>query len=587
VARAFPNNTFTLLVESAAFTTGPGISTDKLSYAVHDTVTVSYSGLPGNPDDWIGIAPAGSPNTTYLAYVLTNGQTSGTATFFAPAAGRYVARAFPNNTFALLAETASFAVTAASTGGDSVLMNHKHLNRDGLYLAPSLTTAAAAGLRRDPTFNPTFTGHVYAQPLYVDNGSVGLDLVIVATESDTVYAFDASSGARVWTATLGTPVPLSRMPCGNIDPLGITGTPVIDLDSRTLFVTALVTPDGGRTKEWKIFALSIDDGSVRFGWPIDVAAAMASQSMTFEADVQGQRSALALVNGVLYVPFGGLAGDCGAYHGWLVAVPIDDPSNVRGWATAAVGGGIWAPSGASSDGTALYVATGNTFGTTTWAGGEAILRFELTSPPLAAPPAYWAPVTWATMDAFDQDMGGTGPIVFDLPGSTPSHLVLGLSKNTYGYLEDADNLGGIADALYSIQVSGSAIRGAAALYTTPNGTFVAFNSNGALCTGGSAGGFQTLRIIPGSPPTIGGSWCAAPTGLGSPIVTTTDGHSNFIVWIVGTEGNQLLQGYDGETGATIYYGTDSLAGSRRYSSPMVAKGRIFVAGDDTLVAFTP
>jgi hypothetical protein len=72
---------------------------------------VSYGGLPGFPDDWIAIAPVGAPNTTYLGYVFTSGQTTGTATFKAPAAGTYVARAFPHNTFSLLAQSASFTAT--------------------------------------------------------------------------------------------------------------------------------------------------------------------------------------------------------------------------------------------------------------------------------------------------------------------------------------------------------------------------------------------------------------------------------------------------------------------------------------------
>jgi hypothetical protein len=465
-------------------------------------------------------------------------------------------------------------------------MHHKHLNRDGLYVEPALTTAAAAGLRLDRTFNATFTGHVFAQPLYVDNGSSGPDLLIVATESDMVYAFDASSGRQVWAASLGTPVALANMPCGNIDPLGITGTPVIDFASRTLFVTALVTPDAGSMKQWKVFALSIDDGSTRTGWPIDVANAVGANGMSFVATVQGQRGALTILNRVLYVPFGGLAGDCGYFHGWVVAIPLDNPLEVQAWSTPAAGGGIWAPSGITSDGHAIYVATGNTF-TNSWGGGEAILRFESTTPPLATAPAYWTPTTWQMMDKLDLDMGGTTPVVFDLPGSSPSHLVLGLSKTAYGYLEDADNLGGISDGLFSAQVSTGAIITAPALYTTRNGTFVTFTSSGSLCTGGTAGALETLWMIPGSPPKFGGSWCAAPTAAGAPIVTTTDGQSNFVVWVVGYHLNQVLQGYDGETGSTVYLGTDVLAGSRRYSSPIAAKGRIFVAGDDMLVAFTP
>jgi hypothetical protein len=116
VARAFPHNTFSLLAESPAFTTTMAtavttVTTDQTSYASGATVTVTYGGLPGFADDWIAIAPAGAPNTTYLAYVFTNGQTSGTATFKAPAAGTYVARAFPHNTFSLLAQSPSFTAT--------------------------------------------------------------------------------------------------------------------------------------------------------------------------------------------------------------------------------------------------------------------------------------------------------------------------------------------------------------------------------------------------------------------------------------------------------------------------------------------
>src|SRR5204862_6022134 len=89
------------------------VSTNASSYTTGATVTVSYSGLPGNARDWIAIAPSGSANTTYVAWVYTNGQVSGSATFTAPAAGTYVARAFVNDTFTLLAQSATFTTTAA------------------------------------------------------------------------------------------------------------------------------------------------------------------------------------------------------------------------------------------------------------------------------------------------------------------------------------------------------------------------------------------------------------------------------------------------------------------------------------------
>jgi predicted dinucleotide-binding enzyme len=119
VARAFANNTYALLLQSATFAvTGSAVSTDHASYPVGATVTVTYTGLPGNPKDWIAVAPAGSANTSYVAFVYTNGQSTGTATFTAPAPGAYVARAFANDTYTQLAESPTFTVNNLAVSTD-------------------------------------------------------------------------------------------------------------------------------------------------------------------------------------------------------------------------------------------------------------------------------------------------------------------------------------------------------------------------------------------------------------------------------------------------------------------------------------
>ena len=149
VARSFTNNTYNLAAESAAFTVTSGtatatISTDKSSYAFGATVTVTYAGLPGNALDWIAIAAAGAANTSYVAWVYTNGQTSGTATFTAPAAGSYVARAFQNNGFTLLAESAVFTSASGSAGSPGLYVV-AHPDDELLFINPDLENDILAG----------------------------------------------------------------------------------------------------------------------------------------------------------------------------------------------------------------------------------------------------------------------------------------------------------------------------------------------------------------------------------------------------------------------------------------------------------
>ena len=121
----------------------------------------------------------------------------------------------------------------------NVTREHNNLSRDGLYVDPAFTPPAAANLTRDLTFNGTISGNVYAQPLYIEGGPDGRPKVIVATESNTVYALDAVDGSIIWQRNVGPPVS-SGLPCGNISPLGITGTPVVDLASRSRLLYSIL-----------------------------------------------------------------------------------------------------------------------------------------------------------------------------------------------------------------------------------------------------------------------------------------------------------------------------------------------------------
>ncbi len=345
--------------------------------------------------------------------------------------------------FPLLVVAVWIAVTEANAQVN-VTQEHNNLSRDGVYLDAAFTPSAAAGLMRDLDFDGTISGNVYAQPLYIEGGPNG-PMVIAVTESNNIYALNATDGTVIWQQNVGKPVARANFQCGNIDPVGITGTPVVDLASRSLFLDALTTPDGGSTKKHLIFSLDIDTGAINPGWPVDLNATATYNGMTFTSGAQEERGGLALVNAIVYAAYSGYAGDCGIYHGWVVGADINDPVIVDAWATTAIGGGIWGHGGVASDGTNLFVVTGNTFNTGgNWMGGEAMIRLQDGPTWTAQPTDYWAPTNWLSLDNSDTDLGGVSATIIDVPGATPSQLVLALGKDGNAYLVDRNNLGGIA-----------------------------------------------------------------------------------------------------------------------------------------------
>src|SRR5882757_3236092 len=454
----------------------------------------------------------------------------------------------------------------------NVAQEHNHLSRDGLYIDPAFTLANAPNLTRDLNFNGTISGNVYAQPLYIEGGPNG-PVVVAVTESNNVYALNATTGAVIWQRNLG-PAVTSGLPCGNINPLGITGTPVTDLASRSLFLDAMID---GNPKKHFVYSLNVDTGATNPGWPVDLNATVSFNGTTFTSNVQNERGGLAVVNGVLYVPFSGLAGDCGTYHGWVVGITINTPSNVRAWATAAVGGGIWGHSGVASDGTNMFVITGNTFNTQgNWMGGEAIIRLQA-GPVLSD---FWAPPNWFSLDQSDTDVGGVSATLVDVPGATPSQLVLALGKDGMAYLLNRNNLGGVSLPVGSANLP-SAVRGqSAATYHTSQGTYFVFHTeNNAVAA---------YKITPTNPPTIVPAWSMSQSGLGSVFVTSTDGTNNVIVWVAGGGGDQRLHAFNGETGAVVYAGggaNEMMIGTRKWNTGIAARNRIYYPADNKIYAF--
>lgn len=354
------------------------------------------------------------------------------------------------------------------------------------HRTPDRAGAAPAGSRPGRLsvgWSTDLDGAVYAQPLVI--GST----VVVATEGNSLYALDARTGQVRWRRNVGTPVPLSDLPCGNIDPLGITGTPVYDPAHRRVLAVAEV-----EGFQHVLVGVDLADGRVSLRRPVDPP----DQDPT---PVQ-QRGALLLAHDRVYIAYGGLAGDCGDYHGHVVGVATDGSGPLLSWRVPTPReGGIWAPSGPAlgPDGN-LYVAVGNGESTSDYDGSDSITELDAE----LRRTDFFAPAEWADDNARDLDLGSMGPAVV----GDASIVVAG--KRGVIYLLRRGRLGGIGGQ--QAQLEGCAGFGGAAVLRT---TVYLPCTEGVLAVDTSDGRLRTRWRAPadvsGSPTVTGDTvWALAP-----------------------------------------------------------------------------
>jgi len=472
-----------------------------------------------------------------------------------------------------------------TAGSQSVLERNRNPSRDGHFPQPTLTKVAAATMAATPGFTANFTGTMFASPLYLENGPGGKGLFFAVTTGNDVYALDETTGAIVWQHNIGSSPQDSGAGCGGIHPIGIESTPVIDAASRTIFVAGAI---GTATiSRHEVHALSVDDGTEKAGWPVDVSTVPASGGTTFMPQPANQRSALSLVGGTLYVGYGGHVGDCGPYHGWVIGINAANPAMKGGWATGGQGEGIWAAAGMASDGNGVFASTGNRTGGggSTHMDSEAVVRIT----GLGTRADAYYPSRWMSMDSADADMASVNPVYMEVPGATPSKIVAQLSKDGHLYLLDAANLGGVDGHKVDFTVAGSgmSIHTAPAAYRTAMGSYFVFSttSNANMCPGGVSGrAVVAVKIAAANPPTPSIAWCAPMSSVTTgPIATTTNGTDNAIVWF--TSGSSLV-GVDGDTGTQIV-SSGNCSSVQRWTSPIAVKGRIVAGGNGHLCSWSP
>jgi hypothetical protein len=391
-----------------------------------------------------------------------------------------------------------------------VLERNNHPSRDGAYVQATLTRAAVTGMAKDTGFQATFSGSLRGTPLFLANGPNSQGAFYAATASNNVVALDETTGAAIWTKNIGSAPTSSGAGCGDISPIGIISTPIIDAQARTIFVAGAIGTSS--ITGHQIHALSVDDGSERAGgWPVDVTK-VTSGSTTFAPSPQNQRSALSLVNGILYVAYGGHNGDCGTYNGWVVAVSAANPMTVAGWATSGQGDAIWAAGGMASDGNGVFAITGDNHPRlTNHLDSEEVIRITGMAVADKSNQNLFYPTEWMNMDNNDADFGANSPVYIEVPdtaGGATRTYVVAITKDGTFYILDSKNLGGMGGQVArSTVATGGAmvIHTVPAAYTTATGgVYVTFTTDrGAQCPAGMPSGtvVMSVRIPAGATPT--------------------------------------------------------------------------------------
>jgi hypothetical protein len=477
---------------------------------------------------------------------------------------------------------------------------HTGQQRNETVLTPANVNSTHFG----KLFSESVDGYVFAQPLYVANLMVNgnpHNVVFVATEHDSVYAFDADSGgAALWqTSFLSSGV--TTVPSGNVGStilpeVGITSTPVIDPNTNTIYTVAETLENGGSSYVFRIHAMDIATGAERANSPQVIAAS------GFQPKEQLQRTALVLANGLVYMGFGS-QGDHLPYQGWILAY---DPSSLAlagVWDSTPTGtmGGIWmAGAGPATDaGGNLYVMTGN--GTWNPANGNYGDSFVKLNSGLSVTD-YFTPFDEAADNTGDLDVGSGGPLIVpDQPGAHP-HELIACGKPKYVYVIDRDNMGQFQAG------SDSQI-----IQSLPNVV-------GAVSTGGFnpgdhcfmapafweqnvyfAGNHDVIKafhldpatgLLSGSPTSQGSFFYEFP---GAQPVVSSNGSTNGIVWVVdfSASSSSALHAYDATNVANELYNSnqvpsrDSLGTGSKFATPTVINGKVYVGSKGRLTVYGP
>ena len=490
------------------------------------------------------------------------------------------------------------------------------LGRTGQDLTESVLTLAnvnpqSFGLQRVLTTD----GKVDAQPLYLSGLTVQgakHNVLFVATESDSVYAFDSDSGALLWhVSLLGSGETVDDLPsngCTQVTPtIGVTSTPVIDRSAGahgTIFLVAMSVATASGTYYQRLHALDVTTGAELLNGPVVVSATYPMQGGTssFDPGQYEERAALLLSGGTIYTSWTSHC-DAPPYYGWIIAYSESTLARTAVLNVAANSGGegpaIWMSGGgpAADSGGNVYLLTANgAFDTTLDANGfpsggdygNSFLKLSTAGGTLTVAD-YFSMSNTVSESADDADLGSGGILLLpDLTdsGGTVRHLAVGAGKDTNLYVVNRDSMGKFNSNSNNIwqQLSGALPGG---IWSTPayfNGMLYYGNSNGALV----AFPVSAARLA-GTPSSSGATKYTYP---GTSPAVSANGTGNGIVWAHENSSPAVLHAYDASNLAHELYnssqaanGRDQFGAGNKFITPAIADGKVFVGTQSGVAVF--
>jgi hypothetical protein len=603
----------TVTARSVADTTKTGAATVTITTASSGGVAVTISpvraGLTTGQTQTFAATVTGSTTTTVTWEVDTipGGNTSvGTVS----AAGVYKPPSTPGThtvgARSVADSTVSASASVAITDLGGVYTYHNNLSRDGVNAKEyALNTTNVKSATFGKRFSCAIDAAAYAQPLWVANVAIGggtHNVLLAATQHDTVYAFDADASPchTYWSKSLlasgETWVTSGDVGTTDITPdIGIVGTPVIDAATKTIYVVSK-SKNGGSFHQ-RLHALSLIDGSEKFSGPKEIA--FTSGGITFDPLRQNERCGLALVNGVVYIAYAS-HGDQPTYYGWVVgfnastlaqtAVFNDDPSSAFG--------GIWMSGGApAADANNLYVISGNGNFNGTTEFGDSFLKLS-TSSGLGVS-SFFAPSDQGSLNSGDQDLGAGGAaILVDQPSGPIPHLVIGGGKEGLLYLLNRDSLGGNT-ALDTGAVQVPFTLGGNGIFATPafwqNTIYIGLSNDHVKAFAFDPTTGKIPVTVPASGPPSATLSSQSPGTFGFPGSTpsiSSQGTSHGIVWTIQRVSGaaSVLHAYDATNLGTELWNSGTTAGqSVKFTVPTVANGKVYVgtAGEISVYGLSP